>query len=88
MLRDPQQTVDGLVTQFEAQIKREEKKSGTVQDDSELKQTLFEWVSHLDKQRNEAMNADAKKAEVIMEKNATKRAWKNLLRTWSQKSSS
>ena len=86
-LRDPQQTVDGLVTQFEAQIKREEKESGTVQHDSELKQALFQWVAHLEEQRNEAKHTETMRAEVLREQNKTKKAFNNLLRTWSQRSS-
>ena len=87
LLRDPQQTVDALVTQFQAQIKRAEKESGTIQDSSKLKQALSEWVSHLEGQRNEAKHTETMKAEVIKEQNQTKNARKNLLRTWSQRSS-
>ncbi|RPB29567.1 hypothetical protein L211DRAFT_832273 [Terfezia boudieri ATCC MYA-4762] len=49
-LQDPHQAMNALVAQFESLIKKEEKESGTVQQDFELKQSMFEWIAHLNEQ--------------------------------------
>ncbi|KAF8455476.1 hypothetical protein BGX38DRAFT_1267070 [Terfezia claveryi] len=84
-LRDPQQVVNALVTQFQSQIKKEEKESGTVQENSELKQSLFEWVAHLNEQQDQAKQTQLVKAEIEKEQNKAKKARANLLRTWSER---
>ena len=57
----------------------------TVQNDSELKQSLFECVAYLEEQRQQAKEGKRAKTEVEKEQDKAKKARVNLLRTWSQR---
>ena len=46
-ISDPQDTMNTMVINREVEEANEEKESGTVQDDSDLKQALRQWQDHL-----------------------------------------
>lgn len=59
--------------------------SGTVQQDTELKQSLFEWVAHLKEHQEQARQTQMGKAKVEKEQKKAKKARANLLHTWPEK---
>ena len=56
-----------------------------MQNDYELKQSLFEWVAHLEEQRQQVKESKMAQAKVEKEQNKAKKARVNLLRIWSQR---
>ena len=56
-----------------------------MQNDFELKQSLFEWVAYLEQQRQQPKEGKRAKSEVEKEQDKAKKAGVNLLQTWSQR---
>ena len=57
-LKDPQDTMTTMLIQHQIEEKREAKESGTVQNDSDLKQALRQWEEHV-----QVMEEEKKKAK-------------------------
>ena len=71
--------MDDLIWAQQLQEKEEEKESGTVQDDSDLKQALRQWQDHLAFLNQLEMDAKKTQEEKEKEKEAAERRRENLL---------
>ena len=84
-LRDTRSTMNDLVAARKLEVEKHRKESGTVQNDTELTQTLDRWIEHEDLE--DQRRADAKKAPSALAKEAREASIHrmNMMRTWSKK---
>jgi len=71
-LKDPQDAMTTMLLQFEIDEARELRESGTVQNDSDIKQALRNWREH--EQCLEQEKEDAKKPQEVLDKEAEEAA--------------
>ncbi|KAF8453193.1 hypothetical protein BDZ91DRAFT_749684 [Kalaharituber pfeilii] len=84
-LSDPRDTMSSLLIQLEVDDRQEAKESGTVQNDSDLKQVLRLWKDHMDAMTKDTEDKKKVKEELQAEQEAASQRRNNLLLTRSQK---